>query len=79
MDEGFEYQESKVKTSTKIILFIIGLLLIVGVIVLFFNMNNFNVKKTVTYEVGDVVSYNSTKLKPGESLRTRQATIYEAE
>ena len=56
MDNTFEYVEPRMKTSTKIIIFTVFLALICGAIVIFFSMNNFNVKKTITYEVGDVIS-----------------------
>lgn len=58
MEEDFIYKGSGMKASTKFILFTICLLLIAGAIVIFFRMNKFNVKKIVTYEVGDVISFD---------------------
>ena len=56
MEEDFIYSESRMRASTKFIIFTVVLLFIAGGIVFFFKSNNFNVKKTITYEVGDVIS-----------------------
>ena len=60
MEEDFVYSEPRMRTRTKVILFIGFLVMICGAIIIFFSMNNFNVKKTITYEVGDVISLDVT-------------------
>ena len=56
MEEEIVFDESRMSTSKKIIISIILLAIIICAVVLFYKTFNFNVKKTVTYELGDKVS-----------------------
>ena len=57
MEEEIIFDETGMSTSKKIIFIIVVLLLIVGGTILFFRTYNFNVKKTITYELGDELSF----------------------
>lgn len=72
MDNTFEYVEPKMKTSTKVIMFVVFLVLVCGSIVVFFSMNNFNVKKTITYEVGDVISLDVADYITNKTFSTKE-------
>ena len=71
MEEEIIYEESRVSTKTKFIIFLIFFLLIIGAIVFFFKSNNFNIKKTVVYEVGDKLSLDVTDYIVNKPLNTQ--------
>ncbi|MCR4581496.1 MAG: DUF5011 domain-containing protein [Bacilli bacterium] len=59
-DEIYVGMESRMSTKTKVIIFTIFFMIIISAIIVFFKSNNFDIKKTVIYEVGDKISLDVT-------------------
>ena len=60
MEDEIIFSESRVRTRTKVIVTVVFFLLIIGAMIFFFKSNNFDIKKTVTYEIGDKLSLDVT-------------------
>jgi hypothetical protein len=56
MEDEIIYEESKLPTKVKAVLFVVIFAVIIGGIIILFKSINFGVKKTIVYEVGDTIS-----------------------
>ena len=71
MEEEIIFEESKLSARKKFAIFTIALLIIIGAIVFFFNSSNFNVKKTINYELGDTLSFDVLDYITNKPLNTK--------
>lgn len=71
MEEEIIFEESKHSTRFKFMVFVIILAILVGGILIFFRIFNFNIKRTVTYELGDTISFDVKDYLTNKPLNTK--------